>query len=263
MSNNPYEAPRAVVADFQQDDGANLGFHPQPQSLPAGRGIDWIKQGWALFAQNPGLWIGIYLVLIGVMMAAAFVPILGFIAQSVLYPVLLAGIAVGCDHVRRGQPLEFSHLFAGFSRNSSQLMMVGGIYLVSIIVVMVIAFVPTIGLVGGMAFLGQGDPDALAALMGFPILIGMLIYFALLLPVVMAMWFAPTLVILNDVPAVDALKFSFYGCLKNVLPFLLWSLAVLGLGFLSILTLFLGLLVLMPWIAASNYCAYREIYYRA
>ena len=263
MSNNPYEAPRAVVADFRPDDADTLGFNAQPQALPAGRGIDWIKQGWALFVQSPGLWIGIYLVFIGVLIGASLVPILGFIAQSVLYPVLGAGIALGCDHLRRGQPLEFSHLFAGFSRNNTQLMIVGGIYCVGIIIVMVVAFVPTIGLVGGMAFVGGGDPDALMAMMGFPILIGFLLYFALLMPLVMAVWFAPSLVILNDVPAVDAMKMSFFGCLKNVLPYLLWSLVVLGLGILATLPLFLGWLVLMPWVAASNYCAYRDIYYRA
>jgi hypothetical protein len=262
MTNNPYEAPRAEVADYLPPESDSVSLADAPQGLPAGRGLEWIKQGWGLFTQNPGLWIGINLVLLGIILAAAMIPIVGFIAQNVLYPVLGAGMMFGCDALWRGKPLRFDHLFAGFSRNSKQLFLLGAIYCGGILAVMLIAFVPTIGLVGGMAFMGNGDPDALAAVFGLPILIGLLIYLMLLMPLLMAIWFAPVLVMLNDVPAVDALRMSFFGCLKNILPFLIYGLVGLGLAILATLPLLLGWLVLMPWLVTSNYCAYREIFYR-
>ncbi len=262
MSNNPYEAPRAEVADPLLSEADSAGFETDPQTVAAGRGVDWFREGWGLFAQSPGLWIGIYLVFFAIMLAAAMFPIVGSLAQNMLFPVLTAGIMVGCDNVWRGRPLEFSDLFAGFSRNAGQLFLVGAIYTVGILLMLVIAFVPTVGLIGGMAMVGAAEPDALLGALGLPLLIGMLIWLALLVPLLMMIWFAPALVILNDMPAVDALKLSFRGCLKNVVPFLVFGLVGLGLGLLASLPLLVGWLVLMPWLATSNFCAYRDIYYR-
>jgi hypothetical protein len=171
-------------------------------------------------------------------------------------------MVVGCDALRRGQPLEFAHLFAGFSRNSGQLLLLGALYLVGALVALMIAFVPTIGLVGGMAAMGVGDPDALLGSLGLPLLIGVLLWIALLLPVVMAIWFAPALIILNDLPAVEAIKASFRACLRNIVPFLVYSVVGLLLAVLATLPLLLGWLVLAPVLITSTYCAYRDIFYR-
>lgn len=262
MTSNPYEAPRSAVADFQPVDADAAGFSLDPRPRPAGQGLDWFRQGWGLFSQAPGLWIGIYLVLMGIMIGLAMFPIIGSLAQNLLYPVLGAGIMFGCDALRRGEPLEFAHLFAGFSRNSGPLLVLGALYTVGMLVVLMIAFVPTIGLLGGMAMFGAGDPEVLLESIGLPILIGVLLYMALLLPLIMAIWFAPALVILHDVPPIEAMRTSFFGCLRNWLPFLVYSLVGLGLALLATLPLLLGWLVLLPWLATSNYCAFREIYYR-
>ena len=59
-----------------------------------------------------------------------------------------------------------------------------------------------------------------------------------------------------------ALNLSLRGCWRNVLPFLVFSLAALGLVLASVLTLGLALLVVMPVLTIAIYIAYREIYYR-
>jgi hypothetical protein len=260
MSSNPYQAPKAEVVDFEPP--AELGdFLGEPRARPAGRGADWVREGWQLFAQAPALWIGMVLVFMGLMMAAAFVPLLGMIAQNLPFPILGAGMAVACDAVRRGQPLEFGHLFVGFSRNTGPLVVVGALYTAAVIVAALIAFVPTIGLVGGMAAMGVGNEADLIAAIGLPLLLGMLILLAITLPLVMAIWFAPALVILNNVPPIEALRLSFRGCLRNIVPFLVYSLIALGLAILATLPLMLGWLVLGPWFYTSNFCAYRDIYY--
>ena len=83
----------------------------------------------------------------------------------------------------------------------------------------------------------------------------------LLIPVAMALFFAPYLVALNAVPVGRALKLSFQGCWRNVLPFVVFSLVVLGFGLASLLTLGLAWLILMPWLTLAVYIAFREIYY--
>lgn len=263
MSGNPYQAPKAEVVDFQPDSGAG-DRAGDPRTVAAGRGLEWFREGWELFAANPGLWIAMMLVMLGVLMAAGFVPIIGFIAQNLVFPLLLAGIALGCDTLRRGETLEFAHLFAGFSRNTHQLLVLGAIYSVGVLVAVIIAMIPMIGLIGGMGFLGslEGvDPDSLGAAMLLPMLLGVLLMMALTLPLLMAIWFAPALVILDDRPALEAMKLSFMACLKNVLPFLVYGLVGLVLSILATIPLLLGWLVLMPWIYTSSYRAYRDIFF--
>ena len=93
------------------------------------------------------------------------------------------------------------------------------------------------------------------------ILLAWLIALGLMLPVVMAMWFAPPLAVFNELGAFDALKASFVGCLKNTVPFLIYGLILLGFAVLASIPLCLGWLVLGPVIGASIYTSYRDIYF--
>jgi uncharacterized membrane protein len=77
----------------------------------------------------------------------------------------------------------------------------------------------------------------------------------------MAMWFAPALVMLQDQSAPRAIGQSFKGCLKNMVPFLVYGIIVFFLGILTALTLGLGALVLGPVLLCSVYVAYRDIYF--
>ncbi len=58
------------------------------------------------------------------------------------------------------------------------------------------------------------------------------------------------------------MKMSFSGCLKNILPFLLYGVVALVMFFIGAIPVGLGLLVVMPVITASMYTAYRDIYYQ-
>ena len=56
------------------------------------------------------------------------------------------------------------------------------------------------------------------------------------------------------------MKGSFSGCLKNMLPFLLYGVVLFVLSILASLPLLLGWLVLGPVFGASIYTSYRDIY---
>jgi uncharacterized membrane protein len=107
--------------------------------------------------------------------------------------------------------------------------------------------------------MGQGDPATLQA-MGMTFVLAMLIMTALLLPVVMAVWLAAPLVVFHEQGALDAMKGSFMGCLKNILAFLVYGVVLFGFSIVATLPLGLGWLVLGPVLAASIYASYRDIY---
>ena len=91
--------------------------------------------------------------------------------------------------------------------------------------------------------------------------LAILVMLALMIPVAMAVWFAPGLAALNERGAVEAMKESFTGCLKNIVPFLVYGVVLLGLSIVASIPLWLGWLVLGPVVAASIYTAYRDIFF--
>jgi len=83
----------------------------------------------------------------------------------------------------------------------------------------------------------------------------------LMLPVFMAIWFAAPLVVFHNQGPGEAMKNSFTACLRNVLPFLVYSVIALLLAFIASIPLGLGWLVLGPVMAASLYTGYRDIFF--
>ena len=254
---NPYAAPKAAVADATVV--LNADFVPGGQSVPAGNGWTWITDGWELFKRQPGMWIGMVLIAFVIFILAALIPVVGGLLLSLFGPVFAAGFMIGCKALDSGGELELGHLFAGFRSRTGTLLAVGAIYLGASLVVMLVVGL-TMG-VGMGAMMGQGDPESMQAL-GATFLLAMLIMMALLLPLVMAIWLAAPLVVFHEHGALDAMKGSFTGCLRNILPFLVYGVIMFVLMIVASVPLGLGWLVLGPVLAASLYTAYKDIYFK-
>jgi uncharacterized membrane protein len=91
-------------------------------------------------------------------------------------------------------------------------------------------------------------------------LVGLLVFLLLYLPLVMAIWFAPALVVLRGVAPLEAMRLSFNGCVRNIVPFLLYGVVGVGLSIVATIPLLLGWLVLGPVTIASLYTSYCDIY---
>ncbi len=260
MTTDPYAAPKARVADVPAA-AAEGEFIAGGQAVAAGHGWQWIVAGWELFKRRPGTWILLIVVLIVVTILLAFIPIIGNIAGNVLGPVFGGGILLGCRELDRGGELELGHLFAGFRDQFGKLALVGLLYFVAVFAVVVVAAL--VGGIGvGTAMRGLGGGEVAPGAVGVSaILLALLIGLALLVPIAMAMWFAPSLIVFNDYGVTDALTASFNGCLKNIWPFTIYGLIFLGFAIVATIPLGLGWLVLLPTLAASVYTGYRDIYY--
>jgi hypothetical protein len=260
MAENPYAAPRSRVEDVpeQLPDG---DFLPEGRGVPAGNGWRWIADSWAFTGGQRGTFIGVFLLLVVVQIAANFVPIIGPLVVTLFSPVLIGGFILGCDAVRRGEPFEVGHLFAGFRRHTGKLVGLGAISLafsvVAAIVMVLIAGASVLPLMVGGA---EPAPEEIATLL-LPMLLAVLVIMALSLPLVMAMLFATPLIVLADSDVVPALKTSFFACLKNILPFLVWSVAIFFLAIVAAIPLFLGWLLLGPVSMVSLYVAYRDVFH--
>ncbi len=260
---NPYQTP-AIPPASATEAGASLVDNGR--TTPAGNGLNWITAGWNIFTQSALVWIVCMVILLVMFVVLSFVPFLGNMVLYVVMPILTGGLMMGCQAQHEGRPLEIGDLFAGFQKRTVPLMLVGVMYLVVSVALLLFAGVAFFVIVGSSGIVGaimSGDQTAMASLLAgsvFGALVVALLVLAAYIPVAMAFWFAPTLVALHDVEPMQAIRMSFFACLKNFMPFLLYGIVFLLIFFVAALPLGLGLFVAFPLMYASTYTAYRDIF---
>jgi uncharacterized membrane protein len=249
----------------------------EPRVLAVGRGAAWWGEGWRLFTPNVGAWLLIAVIMIliecGLSLVGSLlliIPLIGQLISTFLFAAAAvlfgAGLMIGCRSVDRGNPLVVGHLFAGFSQRTKPLLMVALIYSGLLIVVGVLVLVTMVAIFG-VAIIGAltsaADPSNMTGALGTMVsalLVAVLLFMLLFLPVLMAVWFAPALVMLGDIDPWPAMVMSFRGCLKNFAPFLVYGAIGLGLAIVASIPLLLGWLVLYPVTMATVYASYCDIF---
>ena len=249
--NNPFRVPEARVADPGYALSGN--FVLEGRKVEAGNGWQWIVQAWELFKQSPGVWIGMCLLYMVMVVFLSILPIIS-VAVSLFMPVLIGGIMIGCKTVDEGGDLEIGHLFAGFSNQLGNLVLVGLFYLVGVFAIAIVIGILSVAMIAIGSI--QNQPELMFGIIAIMVLIGV----ALVIPLVMAIWYAPPLVVFHAVPPFDAMKASIMISFKNIVPFLVYGLAFLGLAIVASLPCFLGWLVLCPIMFCSIYTSYRDMF---
>ncbi|MEZ5452384.1 MAG: BPSS1780 family membrane protein [Thiothrix sp.] len=255
-NNNPYQPPKADVTPPPVP-ASSMALLPEPRSVAAGSALSWLSDSWPMVKNNLGVWILITIGLFGIQFVLGLVPGLGDVASTLLGPVFTGGILMGARAVAGGEALRFDHLFAGFKEKVAPLLGLGALTL---------GIMFLFGIIIGGAFVGMNmdtlhgetlkPEDLLNGMNTGLIAIGVI----LLIFIMMLFWFATQLVALNNVPVFQALTMSFKGCLRNPLPLIFYLLLALLLVIAGAIPLLLGLLVVVPWLFASAYVSYRQIF---
>jgi len=255
MSANP---PAAADSPSAGTMVAHGNFNPNGRGVPMGNGWAWLAAAWSLFRRAAGTWIGMLLAFVVIAIVLNVVPYVGPIVLTVLWPVFIAGLMIASRTGEENREPQFSQLFAGFQQRFGPLVLLG---VVSVVISLAIVFA-VVALTGVQIFAvgASTNPEAVLAAMLTVALAGLLIA-ALMLPLVMATWFAPALIAFHDMGVAESMKASFVACLKNVLPFLLYGVIALVAGAIASAPIFLGWLVLGPVLFISVYTGYRDIYF--
>jgi uncharacterized membrane protein len=263
---DPYAPPHADLTPPRAGvSGADV--MTGPHARPAGCGWQWIVDGFELFKGAPIAWIGAVVLMVLINILVSLIPMIGGLIGSLIGPVFMGGLMLGAQAQASGERLRVGDLFAGFAANPGRLFALGGLYLLGIfaiaILVGVLVSVLAIGL-GSIdpALLEQQDPTLIIATLGPMVMLALLFTLLLLVPLMMAYWFAPALVVLEDMLPLEAMKLSFSACWMNIIPFLIYGLVAFVLVLLGMLPFGLGLLIVSPVLVASIYTGYRDIFYR-
>jgi len=209
------------------------------------RGSKWINEAFAVFRSSLGAWFGI----VAFIMLLLLIPVINNVV-TLLMPIGIGGLMIGCKQASKTSPLKFEHLFAGIQSNGKELLILSAIYTVASIGIMLASY--WILLLLGVDF-SEILPENIDQMTNVQLiewmktldqtkllpmlLLGILIWMALMIPLIMAYWFAPALVVLNKISSIDSLKLSFAACKDNFLPFLLYGLV----GFAYLMAFFVAL----------------------
>ena len=247
---NPYDAPSAALQARTVGDDAEL--LSEPAEVPAGDAMEWFATGWEYVMRDPGTWIGIFVLMVISSFVLSCIPL----GTNLVLPVMTAGVAMGADAQRRGEPLSVECLFAGFrSPHIMQLLLIGVFTLVGTLLAMVVVMPIMFGM---SALAGNADGDSTMGIVMVVVMVAAI--FLVVIPLTMATIFAPMLVAFHGLSAMDALLLSLRGCLRNIGAGLVWILVSIVVAILASLPLFLGWLVAAPVMMVANYAAYRAIF---
>ena len=226
------------------------------------RGWKWITAAFQLFRKNPLIWVVLNLAMMLIGVGLSVLPVIGAYMLYLLTPVFLGGIMAAAKDLEAGQEIEIAHLFRGFRHNAAHLVTVGGVYLVGQVVISGVMLT-----VGGPEFqeavkagIGALDASALTPEGTRRVLQAMLVGTLLFVPLAMAVWFAPALVILDNQPGFQALWTSMLASLRNAVPLLLYSIVSSVLLLFAVIPFGLGLILWIPVMLLTIYTSYRDVF---
>lgn len=250
-------------------------------TLPASNGWKWVLTGFALFRKNPAMWALLVFSYIMLMQLLGMIPMLGWIAATVLIPTFSASFMIVSRAFDQGKKPGFSFLFSGFRTNLPALLRQGSLYLASALAILGMSALVDGGALLHLMVLGERPPASAfvdGSLAGAAALAG-----TLYLPVLASFWFAPALSAWRNLPALQALFYSLFATLRNWRAFLAYGIALLLLGLVCSLALFLLALLIrglfgnksqdalmlvvlpvmltyVPTLFASFYASYRDVF---
>lgn len=252
----------------------------QPQLLPHATGQKWLVDGIRLFHRQPLVWILTLMTYWAGVVMIGILPIIGLFLPLLLTPGLGFGfirLAQAIEEAKPTEPATPALLLSGFKTGHGRAMVILGLaYIAGITVVLLLAWAIDGEQITRLVQGKPNDADVEAMRSGIPLglIIGMLAY----LPIMMALWFAPQLVIWKQFTPGKALFYSFFAVWRNKAAFLRYSLAwlvlivlvsivsslafdLLGIGGPNVLLALLPVSMLLMAIAhGSFYASTRDVF---
>ena len=245
-------------------------------TVPARHGWFWLVRGFFLFRKNPAMWtllVFTYWILIALVNQ---IPVAGPLVATLFLPAFSVSFMAICEELDQRGPLRPTLLFAGFRKQLPTLLILGGLYLLAIVLVLGISALADGGEL--MNWVIYGTAPSTTAIRDGSLSRALVISAAAGTPVVMAFWFAPVLAAWDGMGAAKALFFSFFAGWRNWRAFLFYGAvlalagAALSVGLVTAAVMLRGhpellrlgliaaVLVTMPTLFGSFYAAYRDVF---
>lgn len=243
------------------------------QKVVASTGIDWIRQGFALFRKQPAELSMLFLLYMLLMFSLSMIPAVGQLLPLLLAPAFTMAFMQACVDIEAGRKVKPGLLLTAFrSPALGSLLRLGALYLIAAVVA-----VAASSLIDGGTFWklmsGQIRPDEEnVAVNDLPL--AMLLSALVYLPFAMGFWHAAPLVMWQRMGLFKAIFYSFFAVRRCGKAFLAYSLGWIVAGIAvpaiisAVLSLLLGknivtVMLLMPLsviLTLVMYCSFYPTY---
>ena len=214
------------------------------QRLPASAGIDWIRQGLALFRRQPAELSMLFLLYMLLMFSLSLIPLAGQVLPLLLMPAFSMAFMQACVDIEAGRKVRPGLLLTAFrSPALGTLLRLGSLYMLAAILAVAMS-----SLVDGGTFWklmsGQVKPDDEGVAVGslpFAMVFSALVY----LPFAMGFWHAAPLATWQRMGLFKSLFYSSFAVRRCGKAFLTYTLGwiVVGVAAPAVLSALLGLLL--------------------
>ncbi len=247
-------------------------------------GISWVKESVALFKTAPRKWLSVALMYVGLFMMLPSIPGVQFFAfiSILIWPVFLAIVIALYRNAEMKKQHNVNEIITQIQPKISQLVGLGGACLLYAVLVSLVLNSDSQGLA---ALVGNKEKMTESQMMEFlqtmlPLLLKLSL---LLIPLMMATWFAPMLIAFNHYSLVKAIKSSIAGSLQYMVALgVAWIVLTAGIlalmlavgivaGVISAMVPMLGkilmsfivfacLLLATALMLAFQYVSYRDVF---
>ncbi|HEX9276839.1 MAG TPA: hypothetical protein VGA51_10655 [Casimicrobiaceae bacterium] len=219
-----------------------------PRAVPAASALAWFEAAMRMFKRAPMLWCVLGFITLAGKIALELIPGIGRAASEVIVPVIECGLLIGAAELDRGRPLAIGHAFAAFRAPPRALAAI----VVSALLVSAAETVTAYALAGVNLL---ADPTDVRLTTGVLVAVISAATFASL-PLV----FVPFAALFEQARFVEAFAASLRGFALNIAPLLLFGLLSLVLTLVGLLLFWIGLVAVLPLLAAASYAAWKDIY---
>jgi hypothetical protein len=242
------------------------------KGLPASTGIVWLKQGFALFRQQPGILMMLIFTNLLVAMLLSTLPVLGLVISCVAIPSFTMAIQESCRQIDEGQRVHPKVILTGFRKESIKpLCKLGLVYLtlMAVLFIGMFLFVDPAAVKAAMASVEAKtkpvpDSRTMLVLSGFMLVLGL---------AALTLSFAPGLTYWKRMPTFKAVFYSVFAVLGCKAPIAVMLFAWIGLFALvqTLINVMFGATavtqVILTWFSfiailifhCATYAAYKQI----
>jgi len=219
------------------------------RSVGADRALHWYREAMRLWRRGPGMFALLALAVLVGEIALTLIPVVGTLIAQLVLPLVACGLLYASLAADRGDRPRLSHLVAVFGAPPQAMVAVIASGLVVFAGEAIVAY--AFGGTNMLEPLGGGT-----ALTPSTVLAIYVAGVAVSLPVT----FVPFAVLFDGTGMGDAFAESWQGFARNPVPMLLYGALSLALLVFGWATYGVGLVLALPWWAASSYAAWKDVF---
>ncbi|GAB59460.1 hypothetical protein [Rheinheimera nanhaiensis] len=213
---------------------------------PAQAALGWLKQAWAIFMQAPLVWLFIYLHMLGFLLLSMLLPPISSFIVALLMPFLTAGIYKTVVTLQQGKQISVTGLYQVFKEPQYR------VVFIRLALAELVASLPLVFMYAAMTEQAEAGDFSMSLALMFAV------WFT-----VSKMAFAYTIAVayfLQQHSVLVVMQASLVACWRNITPLALYSLLSLGLIMLTMPTLFIGLIVVLPLLHIAFFLSFNEFF---